>query len=140
MTRGRRRFQGGIEQAAVARDWVGEQLDAAGVASEDADAVRLAVTEAATNILRHAYEGRYPAAFDLDIEIAVDQIAVQLRDEGRPFTPGEPSPPDPEALAEGGYGLFLIASLMDDVSYSAGETRGTLLRLVKRRPPPSGSP
>src|SRR5262245_36221924 len=130
-----RRFVGGLEQSAAARDWVGAQLEGEGVTSEDTDAFRLAITEAATNILRHAYEGRYPAAFELRVEVDELSVTVHLRDEGKPFQPGDVHAPDPEALQEGGYGLFLIESLMDEVDCLPAGGRGTVLRLDKRRQP-----
>jgi serine/threonine-protein kinase RsbW len=130
-----RRFVGGLEQSAVAREWVSELLEGEGVASEDADAFRLAITEAATNVLRHAYEGRFPAAFDLHLEIDEQSVTVHLRDEGKPFHPGDVQAPNPEELHEGGYGLFLIETLMDEVTYQPGPGAGTVLRLHKRRQP-----
>src|SRR5690349_10849239 len=91
----KRRFVGGLEQSAAAREWVSELLEGEGVTTEDADAFRLAITEAATNILRHAYEGRFPAAFDLQLEIDEQSVTVHFRDEGKPFHPGNVQAPDP---------------------------------------------
>jgi serine/threonine-protein kinase RsbW len=126
------RFIGALDQVTAAREWVGERLREAGIPAREVDAVQLAVSEAATNVMRHAYEGKYPAAFELDLRVDAERITVLLRDEGRPFAPDGVGAPDPEALAESGYGLFLIESLMDEVTYTPGAA-GTELRLSKRR-------
>ena len=44
--------------------------------------------------------------------------------------PGEIRPPAPEELAGAGYGLFLVQSLMDDVSFEGdgGESRVVLTK------------
>jgi len=132
MTSDSKRFFGALDQVTEAREWVGDRLREAAVSAREIDAIQLAVSEAAANVMRHAYEGKYPAAFDLDLSIDEDRISLLLRDEGRPFAPDGVAAPDPEALAESGYGLFLIESIMDEVTYTPGAT-GTVLRLSKRR-------
>ncbi len=132
MTAVRRRFIGGLDQTAAAREWLSELLREAGVAQRDVNAFELAVSEASSNILRHAYEGRYPAAFEVHAEIEISSVTVRLRDEGRPYAPDGVTAPDPDALQEGGYGVFLIQALMDEVIYTPGET-GTELRMTKVR-------
>jgi serine/threonine-protein kinase RsbW len=135
----RSRFYGGLEQTAAAREWLGLHLRGAGLADRDVDAFELAITEATGNILRHAYEGKYPAAFEIDLSIGDDSVTATLTDEGRPFAPGDVRAPDADELSESGYGLFLIESLMDEVVYTP-EARGTTLRLTRRRNPPEPSP
>jgi serine/threonine-protein kinase RsbW len=103
------------------------------VVDADVTAVLLALTEACSNVLIHAYEGRVPAPLDVDLEVEPDTIGVLLRDQGRAFQPPSTAAPDPDALAEGGYGLFLIQSLMDEVSYTPVTPTGTALRMTKRR-------
>jgi len=128
-----RHFDGGVEQIGRVRGWFGERLGQAGVESADIDAVLLALTEAYTNVLRHAYEGKLPAPLDVELEIAPDAVFVALRDQGKAFQPTGVTEPEPEELAEGGYGLFLIASLMDEVSYAPADPAGTVLRMKKLR-------
>jgi len=135
MAAAQRRFEGGLEQTVAARDWIGALLAAHGVVGDEVDAFRLAVTEAATNIFRHAYAGKIPAAFELRVEVEMEAVITHILDEGQTFAPGEVRAPDPEALAEGGYGLFLIHSLMDEVSFTPATPRGTVLRMKKHRRP-----
>jgi serine/threonine-protein kinase RsbW len=128
-----RHFDGGLEQMGHARGWLEERLRAERVAAAEIDAVLLAFTEAYTNILRHAYRGLLPAPLDVELWISPIEVAVVLRDRGQAFQPEGTTAPAPEELAEGGYGLFLIEALMDEVRYSPAGEAGTELRLKKQR-------
>ena len=128
-----RHFEGGLEQMGLARGWIEARLHAERVAATEIDAVVLAFTEAYTNVLRHAYRGQLPAPLDVELCISALAIVVELRDQGKPFQPESTAAPDPEELAEGGYGLFLIEALMDEVSYCPAGQVGTVLRLKKSR-------
>jgi serine/threonine-protein kinase RsbW len=96
--------------------------------------VQLALHETATNIIRHAYVGiaggRIQVALWLDLHSTPRRLVAELRDTGQAFVPPATMPPDPEELAEGGYGLFLIHSLMDEVVYTPQESHNSW-RLVK---------
>ncbi len=128
-----RHFEGGLDQMGDARDWLEQRLHAEAVGSAERDAVLLAFTEAYTNVLRHAYRGLLPAPLDIELCISSTEVVIVLRDEGEHFQPQSTAAPDPEDLAEGGYGLFLIEALMDEVSYTPGGDVGTVLRLRKQR-------
>jgi serine/threonine-protein kinase RsbW len=96
--------------------------------------VQLALHETATNIIRHAYAdaaaGRIQVALWLDLNSTPSRLVAELRDTGHAFVPAEVVPPEPTKLAEGGYGLFLIHSLMDEVVYTPQESYNSW-RLVK---------
>jgi len=135
MSAEQRHFDGGLEQMGQARGWLEERLRAERVAAAEIDAVLLAFTEAYTNVLRHAYHGQLPAPLDIELCVSSGEVLIVLRDEGETFQPEDATAPDPEELAEGGYGLFLIEALMDEVSYSPAGAVGTVLRLKKQRAP-----
>ena len=81
--------------------------------------MKLAVTEACANSVRHAYEsegGNVAVRFRL----GVDDIAIDVEDEGRGFHPPARTAV-PRAARETGMGLALIASLTDDLEVSSGE-------------------
>jgi serine/threonine-protein kinase RsbW len=91
--------------------------------------VKLALTEACSNSIRHAYrEGR-----DGDVEILYDlregAIAVEVRDVGAGF-PSEDEPPTDGDLDEGGLGLAIIRALSDEVEIES-HAGGSRLRFVK---------
>jgi serine/threonine-protein kinase RsbW len=95
--------------------------------------IQLAVHEACTNIVLHAYRGtsaqRIQVTFSL--ETAPKQLVMELRDTGASFAIDEVPDPDLALGQVHGYGLFLMRSLLDEISYHplAGTNHW---RLVKR--------
>jgi serine/threonine-protein kinase RsbW len=78
-------------------------LEAAGVPTGDIPDVAVAVTEAATNAIEHAYV-HGPGWFEVAADVSGDVLTVRVRDMGRWR---------PKARGTGGRGLGLIARLMD---------------------------
>lgn len=97
--------------------------------------MQLAVDEAASNIIEHAYEGIPDGQIVLSIDVSNETFTVQLRDSGQHFDPTEVVEPDLEASLEdraiGGLGLYFIHKLMDVVRYENLGEQGNLLTLVK---------
>ena len=118
-------------------------VGAAGVAGLDADAVyavEMAVDEACTNIIEHAYGGEGQGDIECTCQINHGELTVTLRDYGCPFEPSEVPEPDIDAALEerreGGLGLYLIRKLMDDVNFEFTPDSCNILTMVKRRESP----
>ena len=81
--------------------------------------IDLAVEEASANIVGHAYRPGQAGDLLLRVETTDDIVRITLTDWGLPFDPETATPFDVratvEARAEGGGGLQLIHTLMDDV-------------------------
>lgn len=97
--------------------------------------LKLAVTEACSNSVRHAYDG--DGRISVRYELGRDEVAVEIADIGRGFDFGRAVPelgPQPdEDLREDDMGLAIIHALVDDVEIGAGpEGRGTRIRFAKR--------
>ncbi len=103
-------------------EWEGAALEAQTVS---------AVGEAFNNIAIHSYAGRVPGDVTVEISWTRDEMVMKITDDGASFDPDEVELPDLDALPEGGMGLFIIRSFMDEVEYQAGPPN--VLRLVKRR-------
>ena len=90
--------------------------------------IDLAVEEASTNIVRHAYGTDHPGNILVSVEAADDAVCITLTDWGRPFNASDSLPLDPdasvEARAEGGMGLHLIHRLMDEVTRHTADEPG----------------
>ena len=97
---------------------------------EDALAdLKLAITEACSNSIRHAYGDRNGGTVDVRYELAGDRLAVEVRDEGPGFEP--PSTHlQPGEIDEGGLGLAIIRALVDELDFAADAT-GSRLRFTK---------
>jgi len=115
-----------------ARRWLARLVLAAGFTPEDARGLAVAFSEACANVQRHSYGGRRDGRVDLHVAIGDDQVVVTLDHDGQPFDPGKYAPPDLRRPSERGYGLYLIASLVDEVSFEGTRSGGRVV-LVKRR-------
>ena len=97
---------------------------------------KIAVDEACTNVIKHAYGGDDQHQIDLAIIVDDDRFTVRIRDEGRAFRPQMYRKPDIFEFAEhrraGGFGVHIMRSLMDKVEY---RTKGNVneVRLTKFR-------
>ena len=98
--------------------------------------LQLAVDEASTNVVRHAYGGQGG-----EVEVTVEEIEsgvrMIVRDWGEPFDPMRVPAPDVSAPLEqrklGGLGLFLISQVMDSVSFAFDAEQGNTLTMVKQQ-------
>ena len=120
-------------QIATVRNWVAEKAQTAGFSTDDIFALKLAVSETCSNVIRYAYEG----ADDKDIVVSVgiegDTLSLTIRDFGKKFDLSHYKTPDLDKPSEGGYGIYLTRELMDEVEYDTSPPEGTVLRMVKRK-------
>lgn len=116
-----------------ARQWVSERVRAAGFGDEAVGEIELALTEALANVVEHAYQGSETEEIEVATEFADETLRVRVRDWGRYFDPASYRGRDLDDPGEGGYGVFLMAQLMDDVTREPQPGGGTLLTLIKTR-------
>lgn len=103
----------------------------AGLSTEETNGFRLAVDEACTNVLRHAYGGDESRRLRISFDLNDDRLQVKLHDFGVGFDPDRIVPHDPSALVPGGLGFHLIRTVMDEIDYSHSATEGNTLTLTK---------
>jgi serine/threonine-protein kinase RsbW len=93
--------------------------------------LKLALTEACSNSVRHAYAGG-DGTVEIRYELHADRLVIEVADDGGGFDPASARAADLE-LAEGGLGIAIIRSIADDLEIGTGEAgRGSRLRFVKR--------
>jgi sigma-B regulation protein RsbU (phosphoserine phosphatase) len=93
--------------------------------------LELAVNEAASNVMKHAYHGRADQRIHLEAEAFPDHVAVRLHHLGDPFDPSAVPPPSFDGSRESGFGLYLLTRSVDDVRYYRDERGGNCIALVK---------
>ncbi len=102
----------------------------------DSDTVadlKLALTEAVSNSVRHAYGTAGEGQVDIRYELGPDRISVDVIDDGAGFDPEEAPSFDGDELSEGGLGIAIIRTIADDVEIeSRPGVRGSRLRFVKK--------
>src|SRR5262249_26024805 len=74
--------------------------------------LKLALTEACSNSVRHAYEDGREGMVEILYELQPDRLVIEVTDDGPGFEYIEPEGVDGE-LTEGGLGIAIIRSLSD---------------------------
>ena len=87
--------------------------------------LKLALTEATSNSVRHAYADKGDGVVEISYELHADRLVIEVSDEGAGFDPAEEKGP-PEELSEGGLGIAIIRAIADEVE-------------IKQRPGGTGS-
>ena len=93
--------------------------------------MKLALTEACTNSVQHAYDGG-EGTVEIVYELHPDRLVVEVSDSGEGFEPGAGTPRGPDELAEGGLGIAIIEALTDELQIHGRNGGGSRLRFVKR--------
>jgi serine/threonine-protein kinase RsbW len=114
------------ENVAVVRQVLSGFADALSLPAETVEDMRLAVTEACTNVVRHAYDGERAGAIEIVIRPDGEALEVIVSDAGRGIGPS----PD---TAGPGLGLPLIASLVHRLEIQHAPSAGSRLAMTFRR-------
>lgn len=113
---------------AVARQFAAGMGDVLELGEDVREDLKLAVTEACTNAVVHAYSNGAAGAVELEIRAAGAELEVLIRDRGRGI------PPDLDEGSEDGYGLELMRAVCEGVRFDAVDGGGTEVRLTLRDP------
>jgi len=95
--------------------------------------LKLALTEAVSNSVRHAYGTPGEGQVDIRYELRSDAVVIEVLDDGDGFDPEEAPSFEGDELSEGGLGIAIIRSIADEVEIeSRPGVRGSRLRFVKK--------
>ncbi|HET7571808.1 MAG TPA: ATP-binding protein [Gaiellaceae bacterium] len=93
--------------------------------------LKLALTEAVSNSIRHAYDGR-EGHVEIAYELSGDALGIEVVDDGAGFDPNRPPALEGEELSEGGLGIAIIRTIADELEIeSEPGSRGSRLRFAK---------
>ena len=90
--------------------------------------LKLALTEACSNSIRHAYRNG-GGTVEVRYELGPDRLSIEVLDEGSGFDP-EAAVGDEDELDEGGLGIAIIRALVDELEIESSDS-GSTLRLTK---------
>jgi len=106
-----------------------------GFSEDDVANIVLAVDEACTNVIKHAYQGSPDGEIRVLILRDGSSFQVLIQDKGRTFDPETLRPPDLKQhlthYRRGGLGVYLMRRLMDQVEYSFHPGKPNEVRLTK---------
>ena len=95
-----------------------------------ANAITTAFGEAFNNVVIHSDKNRNDGVLDVEAELGSDFVTLKLIDHGATADLSNVPTPDLDGLPEGGLGIFMMQSLMDEVVYRGGSPN--VLSLTKR--------
>lgn len=116
----------------LARDFVSAACESAGFDRQTTEAIVLATHEAVSNVVRHAHRDQPEAHIHIQCRLFSDGMEICLLDEGQPFDLASVPHLPPSEIRLGGRGIFLMRTLMDELSCHPAEEGGNILRMVKR--------
>ncbi|HSR68444.1 MAG TPA: ATP-binding protein [Acidobacteriota bacterium] len=128
-------FPSSTENLAMVRAFLENIGKQAGMAEDEVAKIQLAVDEACSNVIEHAYG--HDKSKEVLIEVSYDdaQLKISIVDRGRGFDPDSVEPQQLKELAArrqtGGLGLTLIRTLMDEVHYDIVPGEKNQIRLIK---------
>jgi serine/threonine-protein kinase RsbW len=92
--------------------------------------LKLALTEACTNSVRHAYDGG-EGMVEIRYELHPDRLVVEVTDTGEGFDRDAVEQEQSDELSEGGLGIAIIQALADELEIGRPNGGGSRLRFVK---------
>ena len=126
------------ERLIAVREFVSDAARTLGFGDEDVSKIALAVDEACTNVIKHAYRFDPSRTIQVSVRTRNGAFEVAIRDDGVQFNPTQVQNPDmKEYLSHyrrGGLGVYLMKSLMDKVEYEMTPGKMNEVRLIKYLP------
>jgi serine/threonine-protein kinase RsbW len=127
---------GRFEYLATIADFISEAGRDAGFDQDLIFHVQMAVDEACSNVIEHAYQGQDKGDITLCCDCNGEEWIITIYDTGRSFDPSLVPEPNLNAnlddIKTGGLGLYFMRQLMDEVEFSFDQERGNKLLMVKR--------
>lgn len=123
------------DNLALVRAFTKSAAQKCGFSEETVDKIALAVDEACTNIIKHAYKNSPEGDITVNIKVSGGKLTVAITDNGKNFDPSQVPDPDIKKYymqhKVGGLGIFLMKRLMDEVNYSSTTGNKNQVVLVK---------
>jgi serine/threonine-protein kinase RsbW len=127
-----------LRMLSIARNFVDAICQAYHLDRATTHALVIVTGEAITNIVRHAHQNRPGAQIEMHLQIQPDAVVITFHDQGEPFDLNAVPDLPPGELRIGGRGIYLMRTLMDELTCAPRQTNcaGNVLRMVKRRTAP----
>lgn len=98
-----------------------------GFSMDDIEDMKVAVSEACSNAVKHSEDNKVSINFNL----LNNGIQIEIIDNGKGYDVDSIETPDLSNPKEGGLGLFIIQTLMDEVNISSRGNQGTTIKMTK---------
>lgn len=132
-------FEGEYKHLKAMAEFVMTEAHKLPFTSKELYAIELAMDEAASNVIDHAYQGEGIGHLQLTVESLADGLKIILEDHGAPFDPSmvvEPDLTSPlEIRSERGLGVYTMYKMMDSVVFDFNEPGTNRLTMIKKVKP-----
>lgn len=129
-------FPGQFKNLAALSEFIRKAAERGGFDEIQVYELQLAVDEAFSNIIEHAYGGEGEGEIECICMDSAGDMTIVLHDWGEPFDPGSVPEPDfsvpLEELNSRGAGLVLIRKIMDKTEFRFSE-QGNFLIMTKHK-------
>jgi len=116
-------------------DFISDAARKAHLTQKQSDDVQMAVDEAVTNVMEHAYDNRNDGYISIKCRADKKEFFIEIRDTGKAFDVKKVKKPNVKSpLAErsiGGLGIFFMKKLMDKVEFTHDQA-GNVTRMTKK--------
>jgi len=123
------------DNLAIIRDVVAKVASRIGFDTDEASKIELAVDEACTNVIKHAYANNSNQMIEVSIKVDQKKLIIIVADKGKGFNPDKIKLPDlNKSIKEGrkgGLGLCLIRTLMDKVEFEIKPGSKNQVKMIK---------
>ena len=115
------------EYVSIIRLTVSGIANKVGFSLDDIEDIKVAVSEACTNAIKHSLDDKFLVEFS----ILNNGLSIEVQDKGTGYDVDSLQEPDLANPKEGGLGLFIIKTLMDEVNTIANTDEGTTIKMTK---------
>ena len=98
-----------------------------GFSVDEIEDIKVAVSEACTNAIRHS-EVNY---FLIEFKLLQNGLCIEIKDQGKGNDIDSIEAVDLSNPKEGGLGIYIIKTLMDEVEIDSGDGKGTIIKMTK---------
>ena len=98
-----------------------------GFSLDDIEDIKVAVSEACTNAIKHSLDDKFLVQFS----VLENGLTIEVEDKGTGYDVESLQEPDLANPKESGLGLFIIKTLMDEVSTISNSNEGTRVKMTK---------
>jgi serine/threonine-protein kinase RsbW len=122
------------EQLLDVRKFISDAAKGFGFSDDEINNIVLAVDEACTNIIKHAYNYSGDHTIFVVVKMNQPEFEILIADKGKQFNPNSVVMPDMQRYLQqykkGGLGMYLMKKLMDKVEYRIQPTQN-VVRMIK---------
>ena len=114
----------------MVRDVTVRMAGMAGIGETKVEEIRIAVDEACSNVIKHAYRGDTTKRIVVKFRNSPEGFEVVIEDDGIKADPSAIRGRDLDDLKPGGLGVHFIRRTFDSVSFDPEKKQGNRLRLL----------